>query len=41
MGPQDPKDVIRDIARDLTALVGKIAVLKGDANHRRKLPERR
>jgi hypothetical protein len=25
--------VIRDMARDLTALVGEIAALKGDANH--------
>jgi hypothetical protein len=23
MGPQDPKDVARDMARDLSALVGK------------------
>jgi hypothetical protein len=33
LGPQDPKDVTRDIARDLTALVGELAVLKGDATH--------
>ena len=33
MGPQDPKDVSRDIARDLSALVGELAALKGDANH--------
>jgi hypothetical protein len=39
MGPQDPKDLIRDIARDLTALVGEIAALKGDANHRLQEPE--
>jgi hypothetical protein len=32
MGPQDPKDVTRDMARDLTALVGEIAALKGDTN---------
>ncbi len=32
-GPQDPKDVIRDTARDLSALVGKFAALKGDAAH--------
>jgi hypothetical protein len=25
MGPQDPKDVIRDTARDLSALVGELA----------------
>jgi hypothetical protein len=33
MGPQDPKDVTRDIARDLSALVGELAALKGDASH--------
>src|SRR5829696_1167800 len=33
MGPQDPKDVTRDTARDLSALVGELAALKGDANH--------
>jgi hypothetical protein len=33
VGPQDPKDAARDIARDLTALVGEIAALKGDATH--------
>ena len=31
MGPQDPKDVTRDIARDLTGMVGELAVLKADA----------
>jgi hypothetical protein len=31
--------VTRDIARDLTALVGEIAALKGDANHRLQEPE--
>ena len=41
MGPQEPQDVTRDMARDLTELVGEIAALKGDANHRLKLPERR
>jgi hypothetical protein len=25
MGPQDPKDVIRDMARDLSALGGELA----------------
>jgi hypothetical protein len=25
MGPQDPKDVTRDTARDLSALVGELA----------------
>ena len=31
MGPQDPKDVTRDVTRDLSALVGELAALKGDA----------
>jgi hypothetical protein len=39
MGPQDPKDVTRDIARDLSALVGELAALKGDANHWLTEPE--
>ena len=33
MGPQDPEDVARDSARDLSALVGELADLKGDATH--------
>ena len=33
VGPQSPKDVKRDIARDLSALVGEVAPLKGDAAH--------
>jgi hypothetical protein len=33
MGPQDPKDVTRDVARDLTGVVGELATLKGDATH--------
>jgi hypothetical protein len=33
MGSQDPKDVTRDMARDLTALVKELAALKGDATH--------
>jgi hypothetical protein len=32
-GPQDPKDVARDTARDPSALVGELAALKGDATH--------
>jgi hypothetical protein len=39
MGPQDLKDVTRDIARDLSALVGEVAALKGDANHWLEGPE--
>ena len=33
MGPQDPKDVTRDTARDLSDLVGELSALKGDATH--------
>src|SRR5215203_2317045 len=33
MGPQDPKDITRDTARDRSALVGELAALKGDAHH--------
>jgi len=33
VGPQDSKDVTRDTARDLSALVGELAALKGDATH--------
>ena len=33
MGPQDPKDLTRHTARDLSALVGELADLKGDATH--------
>jgi hypothetical protein len=33
MGPQDPKDVVRDTARDLSGLVGELAALKADAAH--------
>ena len=39
MGPQDPKDVTRDTARDLSALVGELAALKGDATHWLEGPE--
>jgi hypothetical protein len=33
MGPQDPKDVTRETARDLSARVGELAALKADATH--------
>jgi hypothetical protein len=33
MGSQDPNDVARDTARDLSGLVGELAALKGDATH--------
>jgi hypothetical protein len=33
MGPQDPKDVTRDTARDLSGLTGELATLKADARH--------
>jgi hypothetical protein len=39
MGPQDPKDVARDTARDLSALVRELAALKGDATHWLSDPE--
>jgi hypothetical protein len=38
-GPQDPKDVTRDIACDLSAVVGELASLKADAHHWLKEPE--
>jgi hypothetical protein len=31
VGPQDPKDVTRDLARDLTGMAGELAALKADA----------
>ena len=39
MGPQDPKDVARDTARDLSGLVGELAALKGGATHWLTEPE--
>lgn len=40
MGPQDPKDIVRDIARELSALVKELAAFeKGDANNRLTEPE--
>jgi hypothetical protein len=39
LGPQDPKDVSRDIARDLSALVGELNALRADANHWLEGPE--
>ena len=33
MGPQEPKDVARDMARDLSGMVGELAALKADAHH--------
>jgi hypothetical protein len=39
MGPQDPKDVIRDMARDLSGLAGELAALKADAHHWLTTPE--
>jgi hypothetical protein len=33
LGPQDPKDVTRDTARDLSGLPGELAVLKADAHY--------
>jgi hypothetical protein len=31
MGPQEPKDVTRDVARDLCGLAGELAALKAEA----------
>ena len=39
MGPQDPKDVGRGIARDFSALAEELAALKGDAAHWLQTPE--
>ena len=39
MGLQGPKDVTRDTARDLSALVGELAALKIDATHWLTEPE--
>ena len=39
MGWQDPKNVTRDLDRDLSALVGEFAALKCDANHWLEDPE--
>jgi hypothetical protein len=40
VGPQDPKDVTRDLARDLSGIAGELVALKGDAAHRlREQPE--
>ena len=33
VGPQDPKDVTRDTARDLTGHAGELAALKADVHH--------
>jgi hypothetical protein len=33
VGPQDPKDVTRDLARDLSGMAGELAALKADARH--------
>lgn len=39
MGPQDPLDVTRAIAHDLSGVVGELASLKGDATHWLSAPE--
>jgi hypothetical protein len=33
VGPQDPKDVARDVARDLSGMAGELVALMGDAAH--------
>jgi hypothetical protein len=37
--PQEPKDVTRVIARDLSSVVGELVALKGDATHWLEGPE--
>jgi hypothetical protein len=32
-GPQDPKDVAKDTARNLSTVLEELAALKGDATH--------
>ena len=39
MGPQDPKDIARDTARDLSGIAGELAALKAHAYHRLTDPE--
>jgi hypothetical protein len=39
MGPQDPKAIARDAARDLSGVVGELASLKADARHWLEGPE--
>ena len=39
MGPQNPKDVARDIARDLSGRAGELAALKADAHQWLEGPE--
>jgi hypothetical protein len=33
VGPQDPKDVSRDVARDFSGIVRELAALNRDAHH--------
>ena len=39
MGSQNPKDVARDIARDLSGMAGELAAFKGDAHQWLEGPE--
>ena len=39
MGPQDPTDVTRDTARDLSGMAGELAAPKADAHHWLTTPE--
>ena len=39
MVPQDPKDVSRDVTRDLSGVVRELAALNGDAHHWLEGPE--
>jgi hypothetical protein len=39
VGPQDPKDVTKDIARDLSGMAGELAALKADTHQWLEGPE--
>jgi hypothetical protein len=39
VGPQDPRDVARDTARDLSGISGELAAQKADARHWLTAPE--
>ena len=39
MGPQEPNDVARDTARDLSGVAGELQALKADAHHWLREPE--
>ena len=39
MGPQNPKDVAREVARDLSGMAGELAALKADTHRWLEGPE--